>query len=98
VRVTIAIEPKLSTVAEGIPAVASESSRESAAGVKPLRARRFTSPPRSALDCALIALNFPLGHSRVGSSRRLELSRILFAGSDLLLLDEPTNHLDADVS
>jgi hypothetical protein len=54
VRVTIAIEPKLSTVAEGIPAVASESSRESAAGVKPLRARRFTSPPRSALDCALI--------------------------------------------
>ncbi len=31
-----------------------------------------------------------------GERRRLELVRILFAGSDLLLLDEPTNHLDAD--
>ena len=31
-----------------------------------------------------------------GERRRLELVRILFAGSELLLLDEPTNHLDAD--
>ncbi len=31
-----------------------------------------------------------------GERRRLELGRILFAGSDLLLLDEPTNHLDSD--
>src|SRR5262249_10230800 len=28
--------------------------------------------------------------------RRVALTRILFAGSDLLLLDEPTNHLDID--
>ena len=31
-----------------------------------------------------------------GERRRIELARILFAGSDVLLLDEPTNHLDID--
>ena len=31
-----------------------------------------------------------------GERRRVELARILFAGSDLLMLDEPTNHLDND--
>ncbi len=31
-----------------------------------------------------------------GERRRVELSRILFAGSDVLLLDEPTNHLDVN--
>lgn len=31
-----------------------------------------------------------------GERRRVELARILFAGSDVLLLDEPTNHLDLD--
>ncbi|HSS09610.1 MAG TPA: ABC-F family ATP-binding cassette domain-containing protein [Acidimicrobiales bacterium] len=31
-----------------------------------------------------------------GERRRVELARILFAGSEVLLLDEPTNHLDSD--
>ncbi|MBA2625092.1 MAG: ABC-F family ATP-binding cassette domain-containing protein, partial [Acidimicrobiia bacterium] len=41
-------------------------------------------------------LDLPLGVLSGGERRRVELSRILFAGSDLLLLDEPTNHLDGD--
>ena len=41
------------------------------------------------LDIALTALSG-------GERRRVELARILFAGSDVLLLDEPTNHLDTD--
>jgi len=31
-----------------------------------------------------------------GERRRVEIARILFAGSDVLCLDEPTNHLDVD--
>jgi ATPase subunit of ABC transporter with duplicated ATPase domains len=41
-------------------------------------------------------LDLPLGVLSGGERRRVELARILFAGSDVLLLDEPTNHLDAD--
>jgi ATPase subunit of ABC transporter with duplicated ATPase domains len=41
-------------------------------------------------------LELPLGTLSGGERRRVELARILFAGSDVLCLDEPTNHLDVD--
>jgi ATPase subunit of ABC transporter with duplicated ATPase domains len=41
-------------------------------------------------------LDLPIGVLSGGERRRVELARILFAGSDVLLLDEPTNHLDTD--
>ncbi|HEV7888860.1 MAG TPA: ABC-F family ATP-binding cassette domain-containing protein [Acidimicrobiales bacterium] len=41
-------------------------------------------------------VDLPLVVLSGGERRRVELARILFAGSDLLMLDEPTNHLDVD--
>jgi len=41
-------------------------------------------------------MELPIGVLSGGERRRVELSRILFAGSDVLCLDEPTNHLDVD--
>src|SRR6476660_4402493 len=60
---------------------------------------------RAESDVRTIAAGLGLGDDRLdlpltalsgGERRRVDLARILFAGSDVLLLDEPTNHLDVD--
>jgi ATPase subunit of ABC transporter with duplicated ATPase domains len=50
----------------------------------------------AGLGLAADRMDLPIGVLSGGERRRVELSRILFAGSDALLLDEPTNHLDVD--
>jgi ATPase subunit of ABC transporter with duplicated ATPase domains len=50
----------------------------------------------AGLGLAADRVDSPLAVLSGGERRRVELARILFAGSDLLLLDEPTNHLDTD--
>jgi len=50
----------------------------------------------AGLGLAQDRLDIPVPALSGGERRRLELARILFAGSDVLLLDEPTNHLDTD--
>ena len=50
----------------------------------------------AGLGLAQDRLDLPIKALSGGERRRVELARILFAGSDLLLLDEPTNHLDTD--
>ena len=50
----------------------------------------------SGLGLEADRLDLPVGSLSGGQKRRVEIARILFAGSDVLLLDEPTNHLDSD--
>jgi ATPase subunit of ABC transporter with duplicated ATPase domains len=54
--------------------------------------RRIT----AGLGLAADRVDLPVDVLSGGERRRVELARILFAGSDVLLLDEPTNHLDTD--
>jgi len=50
----------------------------------------------AGLGLAPDRIDLPVEVLSGGERRRVELARILFAGSDLLLLDEPTNHMDTD--
>ena len=50
----------------------------------------------AGLGLATDRLDLPVRALSGGERRRLELTGILFSGSDVLLLDEPTNHLDND--
>ena len=50
----------------------------------------------AGLGLAADRIDLPIDVLSGGERRRVELARILFAGSDVLLLDEPTNHLDSD--
>ncbi|HEY7659456.1 MAG TPA: ABC-F family ATP-binding cassette domain-containing protein [Actinomycetota bacterium] len=50
----------------------------------------------AGLGLAADRMDLPVSALSGGERRRLELTRILFAGSDVVLLDEPTNHLDSD--
>ncbi|HUJ67578.1 MAG TPA: ABC-F family ATP-binding cassette domain-containing protein [Acidimicrobiales bacterium] len=50
----------------------------------------------AGLGLAPDRIDLPLNVLSGGERRRVELARILFAGTDVLMLDEPTNHLDND--
>jgi hypothetical protein len=76
------------------PATAAPRRRSASTAGTPPRAKPGRSPPDWASTRAVSSS--PIGVLSGGERRRVELARILFAGSDVLCLDEPTNHLDVD--
>ncbi len=69
-----------------------ESFRDAGGYAAESEARRIV----AGLGLAADRVDLPVAVLSGGERRRVELARILFAGSELLLLDEPTNHLDVD--
>src|SRR3546814_16318614 len=50
----------------------------------------------SGLGLEADRLDLPVSALSGGQRRRVEIARILFAGSDVFLVEEPTNHLASD--
>ncbi|MGZ8735427.1 MAG: ABC-F family ATP-binding cassette domain-containing protein [Acidimicrobiia bacterium] len=73
-------------------AIAEEEFRHAGGYAADAQVRRIA----SGLGLADDRLDLPIDALSGGERRRVELTRILFAGSEALLLDEPTNHLDND--
>jgi ATPase subunit of ABC transporter with duplicated ATPase domains len=91
-KLRLRIEEDASAENVGRFARAEDAFREAGGYAADSEARRIA----YGLGLAGDRLDRPLGVLSGGERRRVELTRILFAGSDVLLLDEPTNHLDND--
>ncbi len=89
-RLRIEEEPSQRNVAKF--SLAEEEYRDAGGYSAESEARRIS----AGLGLGPDRLDLPVRVLSGGERRRVELGRILFAGSKVLLLDEPTNHLDTD--